>query len=74
MPFFGLGATVMTAVDSAASAPIRAGGHVVLGVDYLLSRRWICGLDLRTAILAEGHQLLSATDLSLRLSRMFETF
>ncbi|MDB4985436.1 MAG: hypothetical protein JWN04_614 [Myxococcaceae bacterium] len=74
VPFFGLGATLTTAQDSAARLPLRVGGHIVLGVDYLLSRRWICGVDLRTALLTDGQQLLSATDISLRLSRMFETF
>ena len=74
VPFFGLGATVTTADDSAARVPLRAGGHLLLGVDYLLSRSWVFGVDLRSALLAEGPHLRSATDLSLRLSRMFETF
>ncbi|MDB4975777.1 MAG: hypothetical protein JWN48_4118 [Myxococcaceae bacterium] len=74
VPFFGLGATVMTAVDSPTRVPLRPGGHLVLGVDYLLSRRWICGVDVRTALLLDDHQLVNVSDISLRLSRMFETF
>ena len=74
VPFLGLGATLTNAPDSAARVPLRAGPHLVLGVDYLLSRRWIAGLDLRSALLVEGGHLLCATDVSLRLSRMFETF
>lgn len=74
VPFVGIGATGTTAQDSPARVPLRVGGHVVLGVDYLLSRSWVFGVDLRSALLFEGSRLRSATDLSLRLSRMFETF
>ena len=74
VPFCGLGATVSSAPDSTARVPLRAGPHLVLGVDYLLSRRWIAGLDLRSALMVEGGHLLNASDVSLRLSRMFETF
>lgn len=74
VPFFGIGATATTAAESVARVPLRAGGHLVLGVDYLLTRSWVFGVDLRSALLFEGARLRSATDLSLRLSRMFETF
>jgi hypothetical protein len=74
VPFFGVGATLTTAQESSARVPLRPGGHLVLGVDYLWSRSWIVGLDVRSALLIDGHEWLSATDVSLRLSRMFETF
>ena len=74
VPFFGIGATATTAQESAARVPLRAGGHLVLGIDYLLTRSWVFGIDLRSALLFEGAQRLSASDLTLRLSRMFETF
>lgn len=75
VPFVGLGATLTTNPDASARLPLRVGGHVVLGVDYLLSRSWTLGLDVRSALLVEGRgERLNATDVSLRISRMFETF
>jgi hypothetical protein len=46
----------------------------VIGVDYLATRRWNFGADVRSAILFESGQLLNATDVSLRVSRLFELF
>jgi hypothetical protein len=74
VPFFGLGLTLTTAQETSARVPLRPGGQLVVGLDYLLTRSWICGLDVRAALLVDGSELLSATDVSLRLSRMFETF
>jgi hypothetical protein len=74
VPFFGLGATLTTAQHSDASVPLRPGVQLVVGLDYLLSRSWIAGLDVRSGLLFEAGDTLSATDVSLRFSRMFETF
>jgi len=75
VPFLGLGASLTNSPDDSAQLPVRVGGHLVFGVDYLVSRSWIVGLDVRAALLFEGNgQMLNATDVALRVSRMFETF
>jgi hypothetical protein len=76
VPFFGLGASLTNNPhDSGQLLPVRLGGHLVFGVDYLASRSWTLGLDVRAALLFEGNgQWLNATDIALRVSRMFETF
>lgn len=75
VPFLGLGASLTSNPNDAAQLPVRPGGHLVFGVDYLVSRNWLLGVDVRTALLFEGNgQRLNATDVALRVSRMFETF
>lgn len=74
VPFFGAGITLTTAQHSDAQVPLRAGVHVVVGLDYLLSRAWIVGLDVRSGVLFEAGDPLNATDVSLRVSRMLEMF
>jgi hypothetical protein len=82
VPFFGLGASITnnpdgtgTSESDPAQLPVRLGGHLVFGLDYLLSRSWIVGLDVRSALLFAGAgERLSGTDVALRVSRMFETF
>jgi len=75
VPFFGLGAALTNNPNQAAPLPVRPGVHLLFGVDYLTSRSWIVGLDVRSALLFEGDgQWLNATDVALRVSRMFETF
>jgi hypothetical protein len=74
VPFFGVGVTLTTAQHSDANVPLRPGVHLVLGVDYLLSRQWNLGVDVRSGVLFEHGDLLNATDVSLRVSRMFEAF
>lgn len=75
VPFFGLGVTLTNNPNDTASLPLRPGAHLLLGVDYLVSRSWLVGLDVRTAILFVGDgQRLNATDIALRVSRTFETF
>ena len=73
VPFFGLGVSLLVS-EGADHAQLRPGGHLVFGVDYLVSRTWILGLDVRTGVLLDGSRALSATDVSLRVSRLFETF
>jgi hypothetical protein len=76
VPFFGLGASLTNNPhDSGPLLPVRIGGQLVFGFDYLASRSWTLGLDVRAALLFEGNgQLLNTTDVALRVSRMFETF
>ncbi|MET0287890.1 MAG: hypothetical protein ABW352_25600 [Polyangiales bacterium] len=74
VPFLGVGLTLSTAQHGAQEIPLRPGVHLLLGLDYLASRTWSAGIDVRSGILFESGELLSATDVSLRLSRMFELF
>jgi hypothetical protein len=75
VPFFGVGVTLTNNPHDSASLPVRPGAHLLFGVDYLASRSWILGVDVRSAVLFTGNgQLLNATDVALRVSRMFETF
>ena len=74
VPFFGLSAVLVAAETSSARVSLRPGGQLLLGVDYLLSRAWLLGLDVRSGMLIEGGRMLSATDVALRVSRLFETF
>ncbi len=73
VPFFGLGASLLV-TEGVDHAQLRPGGHLVFGVDYLVSRTWILGLDVRSGVLLDGTHALSATDVALRVSRLFETF
>jgi hypothetical protein len=74
VPFFGVGVTLTTAQHSEQELPLRPGVHLVLGLDYLASRSWNVGADARSGILFESGALLNATDVSLRVSRLFELF
>ncbi|HEY6879769.1 MAG TPA: hypothetical protein VI299_17195 [Polyangiales bacterium] len=74
VPFLGAGVTLTTAQHSDAQVPLRPGVHLVLGLDYLWSRTWTLGLDVRSGVLFEAGHPLNATDVSLRMSRTFEMF
>jgi hypothetical protein len=74
VPFFGLGANLLLADDRTDTLLLRPGGHIVLGADYLISRSLTIGLDVRTGVALERGEVMNNTDVSLRLSRMFETF
>lgn len=74
VPFFGAGGSLIAASTSADGFQILPAGHLLLGVDYLASRRWIVGLDVRTGVVVEQGSVRSATDVALRISRMFELF
>lgn len=73
VPFLGLGANVLLA-DGGGSARVLPGGHVVFGLDYLVSRTWTLGLDIRQGLLLERGEGRSTTEGALRLSRMFELY
>lgn len=75
VPFFGVGGSFTFARGSGGpSVHGYPGVHALAGIDYLLSRSWVLGVDLRTGLLSETGGFRSTTDLSLRVSRMFETF
>jgi len=77
VPFFGLGTdAILTAADGGAG--VDWGLHAVLGLDWLVSREWIVGVDIRPYVLP-----LSLADngvdpvylsVSLRASMVFDTF
>jgi len=77
VPFFGIG---LDALLSARSGEIAAAPalHLLFGLDYLLDRRWIVGLDIRPhfvplAFADPGLDPFYLT-VGLRLSRVFERF
>ena len=74
VPFVGGGASLLVASADGAGVHLHPGAHVLVGIDYLLSRRWTLGLDLRTGLLADADALRSVTEVGLRMSRMFELF
>lgn len=74
VPFFGLGGSLLLAPDATDALRVWPGGHLVLGVDYLASRRWTFGIDVRPGILVEDGSIRSATEVALRISRMIELF
>jgi hypothetical protein len=74
VPFIGVGGSLTIAQGSSATVSGLPGGHLVFGLDYLLSRSLILGLDARTGFLSEAAGLVSVSGVSVRLSRMFETF
>lgn len=73
VPFFGLGAGFWLG-DGAQGFFARGAGHAVVGLDYLATRQWTVGVDVRTGFLVGGSDVLSFTEGQLRLSRMFELF
>lgn len=74
VPFFGAGASLIATRPSDEAFRVLPAGHLLLGVDYLASRRWIVGLDVRTGVVVEEGRVRSATEVALRISRMFELF
>jgi hypothetical protein len=73
VPFFGLGGSLWLYSDAGA-VRLRPGAHILVGLDYLWSRAWTLGLDFRTGVLVEPDHVASATDVQLRISRMFDLF
>ena len=74
VPFFGLGGSLLLAPNEADALRVRPGAHLVVGVDYLASRSWVVGVDVRPGVLFEDGSVRSATEVALRVSRMFELF
>lgn len=50
VPYFGIGADVITFHDSNSFA-LESGGHFSLGLDWLPTREWVFGADLRAITL-----------------------
>lgn len=73
VPFVGLGAGLLVSGGNNRLEYFPA-GHLVFGADYLWSRIWTLGVDIRSGVLIEGGEVRSTSDISLRLSRMFELF
>lgn len=73
VPFFGLGAGLLVA-DGGDVTRVLPGGHIVVGLDYLVSRTWTVGVDIRPGIVLEHGRAVSSTEGALRVSRMFELF
>jgi hypothetical protein len=73
VPFFGLGASLWL-YREASAFQARPGVHALVGLDYLWSRTWTFGLDVRVGVLFEPGKVSNATDVQLRISRMFDLF
>lgn len=73
VPFAGVGAAIW-GYDGTSGLSVRAAGHLVFGLDYLASRTWTVGIDVRTGLLLEPRNVAWCTEGQLRLSRMFELF
>lgn len=74
VPFLGLGTGLWLLEDPGGGVLPRGDAYVVFGLEYLATRAWTVGLDLRTGFLMGGGPIFSATEGQLRLSRMFELF
>lgn len=75
VPFFGLGANLWLYRGIQDDAfQVRPGGHLLVGLDYLWSRTWTLGLDVRVGLVLEPSHVASVTEAQLRLSRMFDLF
>ena len=72
VPFFGVGGSLWLYDDR--DLTVRPAWHIVVGLDFLYDRNWTVGLDVRSGALWERSGARSATDVSLRLSRMFDLF
>jgi hypothetical protein len=73
VPFFGVGGGLW-ALDGPSGLGMRPEGHLWFGVDYLASRAWTVGVDVRTGAVWQRGELVSWTEGQVRFSRMFELF
>jgi hypothetical protein len=73
VPFFGLGIGVW-GVQRAAGFTFYPAGHGVLGLDWLVTRSWTLGVDVRLGMLLEAGKLRSWNEGQLRLGYMFDLF
>jgi hypothetical protein len=74
VPFLGLGTGLWLLEDPSGGVLPRGDAHLVFGLDYLATRAWTVGLDVRVGFLMGGGQVFNATEGQLRLTRMFELF
>jgi hypothetical protein len=73
VPFFGLGGGLW-ALEEQSGWAVRPAGHLWVGVDYLATRRWTVGCDVRVGLLWMLGESVSFTEGQLRISRMFDVF
>ena len=73
VPFFGLGIGVW-GVQRPGEFSFYPAGHAVLGLDWLVTRSWTLGVDVRLGMLLERKELRSWNEGQLRLGYMFELF
>jgi hypothetical protein len=73
VPFFGLGGGLW-ALEGSGGFAMRPTGHLWVGVDYLATRRWSVGCDLRFGMLWLHDDNRSFTEGQLRISRVFDVF
>jgi hypothetical protein len=73
VPFFGLGGGLW-ALEERSGLAVRPAGHLWAGVDYLATRRWTVGVDVRIGFLWMHGERVSFTEGQLRISRMFDVF
>jgi hypothetical protein len=71
VPFFGAGASAWMFKDGKDTA-IAPAAHLLLGMDYLITREWTAGVDVRIGMLASGRDIYNTIEAQLRLSRMFD--
>ena len=74
VPFAGVGLDLLVGEGRSGNVVARPGVHLVVGADYLLSRAWTLGLDVRGGVALESGGVLGSVDVALRVSRLFETF
>jgi hypothetical protein len=73
VPFFGAGGGLWM-LQGPSGLGLRPTGHLWFGVDYLATREWTLGVDVRTGVLWQRGDVVSFTEGQLRFSRMFELF
>lgn len=74
VPFLGLGGGLWLVQEPGSGVLPRGDTHLVFGIDYLATRSWTVGLDVRTGFLWGDGQAFTVTEGQLRLGRMFELF
>ncbi len=72
VPFFGVGAGVW--VYDARGAQLAPIGHGITGADWLLTREWTLGVDLRFGLLLASREVSPLFASQLRCSRVFDLF
>jgi hypothetical protein len=73
VPFFGVGGGLWL-LEERTGLAVRPAGHLLVGVDYLATRRWTFGCDVRIGLLWMKGESVSFTEGQLRISRMFDVF
>jgi hypothetical protein len=72
VPFFGLGVGAWLFDDDALTVAPHAFGTV--GLDYLATRTWLFGVDIRLGMLLFEDSLRATTQAQIRCSRTFDLF